>query len=196
VGIFYQRRSYKIQAQKQYKQKTLEIEKDLIVRREFFVPRPKNQVIPAIEKVLGPDWVSNPNSSELVGSFRPHEMAHLRKSNPELWKKIEALIASRQMPKADAIISDYLSDYYQTLRSTTPAELRVRVEGENQSGESRCVAECRPVFYTRIVIPEYGNLEGDILVQAQAARIECRTFIEDLIVKVGGRKDWQSTMNS
>ncbi len=195
AGIFFQRRADRIRDAKQLKQKALEIEKDLIVKREFFVPLPRNQVIPAIERQLAPDWVSDPDSSGLVGSFRPYETAELRRTNPELWEKIASLMKSGQMPKVEEILREYIRNYYQNLRSTTPAEVRVRVEGENQSGESRCVAECRPVFYKRVVVPEFGKVKGDLMVQAQAAKIECRTLLEDLIVQIGGRKDWQSTMN-
>ena len=192
AGIVYLKRSNK--AEQQLKQKALDIEKDLIVRREFLVPLPKNQVVSAVEKQLSPNWITNPDSSEFVASLRRNEVDEMRKANPELWKKIRSLIVSGNESKLKATLSEYVLNYYGALNSPTPSEVRVRVLSESR-GESRCILECRPVFYQRILTPAFGLNEGDLDLQAQAAKLECQTLLEDLIVKVGGRKDWQSTVN-
>ncbi len=195
VGILYQRRTYQTRITRQLKQKALDLEKDLIVRREFFVRVPKDQIIPTVEKQLGPEWTPEGDNTESAAGFRPSEISALKKSYPKLWTKISSLHESGNESKFDLTVDRSIMTYYRNLRNTTPGELRVRVEGEDSFGGTRCLAECRPVLYKRIIVPEFGGLDGDLMLQAQAAKIECRTFLEDLIVKIGGRKDSRSMIN-
>lgn len=195
AGILFQRRTDKVRAEKQLKQKALEIEKDLLVKREFLVYLPKNQVVSVVAKHLAPKWVANPDSSNFVGTFRPSEVADMKKTDPKLYKKMETLHVEGKVAEWEKMLTDYVLAYYRSLRFTTPTEIRLRVVSENTQGESRCIAECYPHLYRRLMLPEYGTIDGDLLLQAQIAKNECRSFLEDLIVKIGGRKDWESTVN-
>jgi hypothetical protein len=160
AGIYYQRRTDKIRAEKQLKQKVLEVEKDLIVRREFLVPLPKNQVVPAVKKQLGPAYNLAPESSELVGVFQANPVKDLEKQNPKLWKKLTYHYHAGEDSKFDEILHTVIMDYFTNLRSTSPFEVRVRVVSEFD-GESRCMGECHPHFYERLIVPEFGRVEGD-----------------------------------
>jgi len=156
---------------------------------------PKNEVVPALEKQLGEYFYRVPyESSESIGVFRANYMKNIEKDNPKLVRRMNESFYSGNDAKFNEAVKERVLEYFQRLRSTTPAEVRVRIVNEYK-GESRCVAECRPHFYERLIVPEFGQLTGNLELQAQVAKNECTTLLEELIVKLAGRKDWQSTMN-
>jgi hypothetical protein len=163
------------------KPKPIDVNK-LIVKRAFYVPIERDQVISRVAEVLRNQSMSryHDNSSRNVAEFIANAPMFLQRYDPETWRKIV-----KDHPNVDDAVKEVERVWH--WRPVTPTSVKVRVVSEYQ-GESYCEAECYPELYDLLLRAEFtprDDIESEQI--TRIAENECRGLLDDLITHLAGR---------